>query len=416
MIGFSPQKSKVKTGIVAVLDIGSSKITCAIADLRKSGPADIIGLGRHASAGIRSGVIVDMHQAESSIAHAVNQAEKMAGITLKRVYVSTNGSHVTSRRFRGQVDVSRHSIDESDIKYVLQEACSGALSDPQHQMLHVLPLGYNIDDIKGIADPRGMFGTTLRSIVHVICARQGPLSNLMTCISRCHLDVAGIVASSYASGLSSLVEDEKTLGVTLIEMGAGTTSYVAFHNGQAIHTGCIPLGGQHVTSDIARGLSTPMAHAERLKTMYGTALVSSAESHDIMMVPQMGEHGGDSINQMSRMALVSIIKPRLEEILDHVQRGLAEADLNAYFGKRVVLTGGASQIAGLRELTSIVLSKHVRLGKPLNISPCEVSSDPAFSSCAGVFAHLQGDLQAAPEQQRAASSTGKLAGIIKRLW
>ncbi len=419
MLGLGNRSKKNKKGVIACIDAGSSTVTCSIAHLGSDDQINLLGIGRQAASGIHSGTVVDMVAAEESIVNAVHQAELQAGFTIKEAYISVNGVNFSSHCYRGEVPITGHSVDDSDVKRVFQEACTAAMVEPGWQTIHVLPLAYSIDQTKGIRDPRGMYGDQLKVIVHVVSGKSAPIQTLQTCVGRCHLDIAGLVNAPYASGLSTLVEDEQDMGVTLIDMGAGTTSFSIFHKGQMVYTGCIPLGGQHVTSDIARGLSTPMNHAERLKTMYGTALVSSGEAREIMMVPQVGEGRGDGVNQMSRMALVSIIKPRLEEIFEMVKTQLQDARMDVCAGKRVVLTGGASQIAGLRELASLILDKNVRLGRPHTLGNDELVSDPGFAVCAGLLESVQLGCMEKPivtTERGSTSKISKIGGALKGIW
>jgi len=225
--------------------------------------------------------------------------------------------------------------------------------------------------------------------MHIVTAAPAPVRNLEACVMRGHLRVAGFVAAPYASGLACLVDDEKDLGVIVVDMGGGTTSIGVFIEGAFVHTAMVPVGGNHVTNDIARGLLTPVAHAERMKTLYGSALPSVSDDREIIEVPQMGEtDGGDGSNRIPRSMLSGIIRPRIEETFELVRDRLADSGFDKIAGRRLVLTGGASQLPGVRDLAGRILDKRVRIGQPLNVSGlADATQGPAFSTCAGLLAY-----------------------------
>ncbi len=231
-----------------------------------------------------------------------------------------------------------------------------------------------------------MYGDRLGVTVHQISAAAGPLRNLRTVVNRCHLDIEAYVTSPYASGLACLVEDEKDLGVTCIDMGGGTTSFAVFLEGHLVHTDIIAVGGMHVTNDIARGLSTPLAQAERMKTLYGSVIPSPSDDREVLKVPVVGEDEDESANQIPRSILVQIIRPRLEETFELVRSQLESSGFDKIAGRRVVLTGGASQMQGVRELASAILDKQVRMGRPLGLNGlAESTGGPAFATCTGLL-------------------------------
>jgi cell division protein FtsA len=255
--------------------------------------------------------------------------------------------------------------------------------------LHAVPVNYSIDHSRGIRDPSGMFGNVLGVNLHVVAADGGPVRNLGVCIERCHLEMAGLVVAPYASGLASLVEDEMDLGVTLIDMGGGTTSLSVFSEGSLIHVGVVPVGGGHVTSDLARGLSTTIAEAERFKTLYGSALTSQTDDRAMLTVPLIGEEDPDAVHQVPRSMLTSIIRPRVEETLEFVRDLLEDAGVSRLAGRCVVLTGGASQLNGVKETAARILGKQVRLGRPIRLTGLpDAAAGPAFSTIAGLLSYL----------------------------
>ncbi len=369
---------------IAALDVGSAKVCCIIAQRTDDGGSRITGIGHQLSRGIRAGAVVDMEELEHSIRAAVDAAEEMANMRVKSVVVNVSGGNPSSANVKVEVALNGHAINEADLRRMLEHGRAHHDS-PDRELLHAIPVDYTIDGNEGIRDPRGMYGERLGVAIHVISAVTGPVRNLNTVINRCHLDVDARVVSPFAAGLACLVEDERELGVTCIDMGGGTTSLAVFIAGQLVHTDLIPIGGYHVTSDIARGLSTPVAQAERLKTLYGTALPSPSDDREMLKVPLVGEDDQNSGNQIPRSLLNQIIQPRIEETLELVRTRLEECGFDKTVGRRVVLTGGGSQMQGVRDLAAGILDKQVRLGRPVGFQGLpEAVGGPAFSVCAGL--------------------------------
>jgi len=276
-------------------------------------------------------------------------------------------------------------VREQDIKKVLRQG-QMRVSDLEGELIHAIPIGYSLDGHKGISDPRGMFGDRLGASLHFVTAASGPLRNLALCVERCHLEVAALVASPYASGLACLVEDETDLGVTCIDMGGGLTTIAVFVGGNMVHLDIVPIGGIHVTNDIALGLSTSHSTAERVKALYGSASVSPSDERDMIDVPRLGEEDRETANHVPRSILNGIIQPRLEETLELVRERLSASGLQEVAGRRVVLTGGASQLAGVRELTADILHSQTRLGRPIRLRGLpDASQGPEYSTVAGLI-------------------------------
>lgn len=410
--------SRMRGGLIAALDVGSSKVCCAIAQVQGGGSFEVLGFAQQLSNGVKAGVVVDMEEVITSIVNAVHGAEKMAGVTIRDVFVSVNGSHLKSVNFAVELNVSGHPINDMDIHKVLSQAKS-IREDPALQMLHIFPTGYTLDGAKGIRDPRRMSGDLLSVAIHTIFGKSNPLHNVSTCVARSHLEVVGLVAAPYASGLACLVEDEMELGVILIDMGGNTTSFAVFHEGQLRYTESIPVGGVHVTMDIARCFSTTLTHAERLKTLYGSAIHSATDDREMIVVPLVGERRGEGTNQMPKSALVSVIKPRIEEIFEYVRDRLQKANVDPFIGRRVVLTGGASQLAGVREVATMILGKNIRLGKPIHLASHELSQNPSFSACTGLLSYGErahkAYLQSRP-QTRSKRVVTQVASLFKKIW
>jgi cell division protein FtsA len=392
--------AKPRSGLVAALDIGTTKVCCFVAHIEGEDNIRVVGIGHQKSRGLRAGAIVDMDLAEESIRGAVHAAEQMAGETIREAFVNLSCGSPSSQTVAIEVSIAGHEVGDTDLRRVLGQ---GYLyhDAADREIIHSIPVNYAIDGSRGIRDPRGMYGDRLGVNMHVVSASAGPVRNLKTCVARCHLDLQALVVSPYSAALSSLVEDETDLGVTCIDMGGGTTSIAVFLDGEVVHTECIPIGGQHVTSDVARGLSTPLAHAERMKTLYGSALATSADEHEVIDVPQVGEDEHALPNHVPKSILVGIIQPRLEETFELVRSRLEASGVDRVAGRRVVLTGGASQLQGTRELASLILDKQVRMGRPLRIGGlADATAGPAFATCAGLLQYAVTRFSDAPIRGR----------------
>lgn len=409
--------SKLSKGsLIAALDIGSAKVACFIAQMSDdSGSMDIIGVGHHASKGIKNGTITDLSAAEASIRQTVHAAENMAadvmkGYPLREVVVNMPGVHGASHGYTADVKIAGHEITENDVRHALGNAQNEVLSG-EYELVHTIPVGYRIDGHEGIREPRGMHGQDMSVDMHLVTGDIAALQNINGCIMRSHLDISAFCLSPYAAGLSTLVEDEMDLGCTVIDMGAGVTSFAVFQGGHMIYADAIPIGGQHVTNDIAAGLTTSIIDAERLKALYGGAMASFADESEMIDVPRLGEvdaHGAE-IHQVPRSLLVGIIQPRIEEVFELIRSRLKDSGLGAALGRRVVLTGGASQIPGLRDLSQHVLDKQVRLGKPIGMTGLpDAVTGPAFSTTVGLLNYVSQRAHEMPAQLMPYASGGSL--------
>lgn len=382
--------------LIAALDIGSSKVCCFIGRQDGEGRVQVSGIGHQASQGVKAGAIVDMDAAEESIMAAVNTAERMAGETVREVVVGLAGGQPASQLIDVQTGVNGGPVRDTDLRRLLYGGMPEITAD--RTLLHAIPVGYSIDGSNGIRDPRGMHGQTLAVHVHQVTAAASAMRNVTTCVERCHLNVSEVVANPYAAGLASLVSDETELGVTVIDMGGGTTSIAVFVEGSPVFADCVPVGGIHVTNDIARGLATPVAHAERLKTLHGSAIPSPSDDRETVVAPQIGEEEGGEPNHVPKSFLVSIVAPRIEETLELVRARLEAGGAAQVAGRRVVLVGGASQLPGVPELAARILDKQVRTGRPTHVNGLAASTNgPAFAACAGLLRYSEeetGDLHA----------------------
>lgn len=386
--GARKPKRPARGGLIAALDVGTSKVCCAVARVEDEGRLRVIGLGHQLSQGVRAGAVVDMEAAETCIGAAVHGAEQMAGETIRSVFVSMSGGYPHSQLMNAEVAIHGAEITDADIRRARAQV-SGLAAPADSAVLHAIPVSYTVDGIRGVVEPKGMFGDRLGVQVHVVSAHAGAVRNLQNCVNRCHLDIEGVVAGAYASGLSALVDDEKKLGVTCIDMGGGATSIAVFIEDQMVWADSIPVGGGHVTADLAHGLGAGLAHAERLKTLYGNTIPGVGDDREILEVPQIGEDERPATAAtFPKSMLVRIIRPRMEEIFEMVRARLAQSGYGRLAGRRMVLTGGASQLTGAAELAQKMLDKQVRLGRPARIAGLtDAQGGPAFSSIAGVLQH-----------------------------
>ena len=400
---------------LTALDIGSTKICCFIAEVSEAGRIRVTGMSHQQSAGLKGGMVVDMESAYRAILSAVHSAEQMAGTTIEDVVLSINGARPHSTTLTREMQIGGGAIRDPDISRLLQEAReSVALQD--RMLLHAIPIGYSVDGGPLLKEPRSMHAQTVGVKMHVVTANESAVQNLVNCVARCHLTVSDFALAPYAAGLSALVEDEKDLGATVIDMGGGTTSFSVFYEGAAVYGDCIPVGGQHVTSDIARGLSTTLQQAERLKTLYGSCQPAPSDDRELIDAPRIGEEDDTSPNRVPRSFLVSIIAPRLEETFELVRKRMEASGANGMAGQRVVLTGGASQLPGVREMAGRILNKQVRHGRPLKVSGlAEATGGHAFATAAGLLHFAVDDCGEArgSTSQSTANQNGLFAHIGK---
>src|SRR4051795_4114306 len=391
--------SPKRSALVAVLDVGTSKIACLIAKLKPNAPQDvlrrrshsinIVGFGHTLARGMKSGAVVDLDAAEAAIRQAFDLAERSAKMQLESVVVSVSAGKPGSELISASVDVMGAAVAEGDIARVL--AAGGRHSvRPGRAVLHSLPIGYSLDEATGIRDPRGMLGHRFGIDMHIATADVAVARNLMLAIERCHIDVEAMAAGPYAAGLSVLTDDETDLGAALIDMGAGTTTMAVFAGGRFVHADGFGLGGRHVPMDLARGLNAGVADAERIKTLYGSVLTGESDERDMIPVPPVDDDEREAPHFVSRAKLARIIKPRVEEILEMVRDRLPTSSFAAEPRGRVVLTGGASQLTGLPELAARVLGRPVRIGRPLGIGGLpEEAKGPAFAVATGLLVYPQ---------------------------
>ncbi len=374
-----------RNSTIAALDVGTTKVACLIAHMGEGDEFHVVGVGHHRSRGMRSGQVTNLDEVEASVRAAVDAAEQMSNSRIDRVFLNMSCGTPQSTRVDVELAVSGHQIRDTDVRRVLDHG-SAQYDINDRELIHCIPTGYSIDGSNGILDPRGMYGDKLGVNIHLVTAAVGPARNLNSVIDRCDLDVEDRVVSPYASGLACLVDDEKDLGVTVVDMGGGTTSIAVFLEGQVVYVDTLPVGGNHVTGDIAKGLSTPVAKAERLKTVYGSVMQAPGHARELIKVPLVGEEDEDSANEVPKSMLVQIIQARIEETLELVRSHLETSGFAKLAGRRVVLTGGGSQLEGVRDLAELVLDKQVRLGRPKMIRGLPESlSGPSFATAVGLL-------------------------------
>lgn len=392
-----------KGSLIAAIDIGSSKIVCFIARvIDDEGQMEVVGAGYQASEGIKSGNIIDLEAAEASIRKTVHAAENMAaetmkGYPLRDVIINVPAIHTQTQFISIDVEVHGQEITKNDIRRAVVKAQEQS-QDENFELIHSIPVGYILDGKPGVDSPVGLYGKELGVDVTTVAAAVMPVKNIASAIERSHLDITGACVGSYASGLACLVEDEMKLGATVIDIGGGTTSISVFHGGNLIYATAIPIGGSHITSDIARGLNTPINNAERIKTLYGSAMTSSTDDNEMIDVQVLGEEEGTT-NQIPRSMLIGIIQPRLEEIFEMTRAKLDESGLLNHLGRNIILTGGTSQMPGIRELAQRYLDKQARLGKPHPLKGVpDITKGPAFSVVTGLLYYIRDRFDEQPHE------------------
>jgi cell division protein FtsA len=400
--GLTPKMKPIsprRSALVAALDIGSSKVACLIARLRPHAPQqvltrrshaiEVVGFGHAGARGTKAGGVVNLAQAEEAIRQAVDGAERTAAVEIESVVLSISAGRLASALFAAEIDVAGSAVSAGDIARVLAAGGRQSRRDGR-AVLHSLPVRYSIDGANGIRDPRGMLGARFGVDMHIATADIAAARNLILAVERCHLSVEAMVASPYVAGLSVLADDEADLGAAVIDMGAGTTTMAVFLGGRFVHCEGFALGGLNVTMDIARGLNTGIADAERIKTLYGSVLIGGSDEADMIAVPPISGDEREQAQFVSRASLVHIVKPRVEEILEMVRDRLAVSLFAGEPRGRVILTGGASQLNGLPELAARILGRPVRTGRPLGIAGLpDAAKGAAFAAAAGLLVYPQ---------------------------
>ncbi|MEZ5770289.1 cell division protein FtsA [Defluviimonas denitrificans] len=392
------RRAALQRGLVAVLDVGSSKIACLVLkfdpldEMREDGLGSlagqsqfrVIGAATTRSRGVRFGEVDAMQETERAIRTAVQAAQKMAQTRVDHVIACFSGAKPRSYGLAGETELPEGQVSEQDVARVLA-SCDVPDFGPGREVLHAHPVNFAIDHRSGFGDPRGHVGNKLAADMHLLTIDTGAVQNLLYCIKRCDLEIAGIASSAYVSGLASLVEDEQELGAACIDMGGGATGLSIFFKKHMIFSESVRLGGDHVSSDISKGLRVPMAVAERIKTIHGGVHATGMDDREMI---EIGADCGDwekDRRKVSRTELIGIMRPRVEEILEEVRAILDAAGFDQLPSQQIVLTGGASQIPGLDMLAARILGQNVRLGRPLRVQGLpQAATGPSFSSTVGL--------------------------------
>jgi len=368
--------------LIVGLEIGTSKVVAIVCEVMADGTVDVIGIGSHPSRGLKKGVVVNIESTVHSIQRAVEEAELMAGCQIHSVFTGIAGSHIRSLNSHGIVAIRDNEVSESDVDRVIDAARAVAIPADQ-KILHILPQEFIIDNQEGIREPIGMSGVRLEAKVHMVTGAVSAAQNIIKCVRRCGLEVDDIILEQLASSYAVLVEDEKDLGVCLVDIGGGTTDMAVFSGGAIRHTAVIPIAGDQVTNDIAVALRTPTQHAEEIKVKYGCALTQLANSDDTIEVPTVGDRPP---RRLARHTLAEVIEPRYEELFNLVQSELRRSGFEDLVAAGVVLTGGSSKMEGVIELAEEVFHMPVRLGEPQFVTGLvDVVRNPIYATGVGLL-------------------------------
>ena len=352
--------TKDNRNLIVGLDIGTSKEVAVVAELMPDGRLEVIGMGNHESRGLKKGVVVNIESTVSAIQRALEEAELMAGVRIQRVYTGIAGSHIKSFNGNGMVPIKDKEVSSIDVNRVIETARAMPIPTDQ-QVLHILTQEFIVDGQDGIKEPLGMSGVRLEVKVHIVTGAVSAAQNIVKCVRRCGLEVSDLILQPLASSLAVLSEDEKELGVCLVDIGGGTTDLAIFREGAIRHTAVLPIAGDQITSDIAMALRTPTPEAEEIKIRYGCALRQLADPNEMVEVPGLGDRGP---RQLSRQTLAEVIEPRVEELYSLVREELQRSGYLELLSSGIVLTGGSSTMLGMVELGEEIFHMPVRMGVP----------------------------------------------------
>ena len=390
--------------IIVGLDIGTSKVVAIVGEINPEGRLEIIGLGSHGSKGLKKGVVVNIESTVQSIQRAIEEAELMAGCQIQSVYAGIAGSHIRSMGSHGIVAIRDREVFQPDIDRVIDAAQAVAIPADQ-KILHILPQEFIIDTQEGVKEPLGMSGVRLEAKVHLVTCAVNAAQNIEKCIKLCGLGVDDIILEQLASSYSVLTEDEKDLGVCMVDIGGGTSDIAIYTEGAIKHTAVIPIAGDQVTNDIAMALRTPTQNAEEIKIKYACALGSLAGENETIKVPSVGDREDRSL---SRQALAEVVEPRYEELFTLIQAELRRSGFEDLIPAGIVLTGGASKMEGVVELAEEIFHMPVSIGKPKNVSGlADIVRNPIYATAVGLLQYgaAQGDRAGRPAAAEAAGDS-----------
>jgi cell division protein FtsA len=389
--------------VVVGLDIGTSKVVALVGELAEDGGIDIIGLGSQPSRGLKKGVVVNIESTVQSIQRAVEEAELMAGCEINAVYAGIAGSHIRSLNSHGVVAIRDREVTEADVAQVIEAAKAVAIPADQ-RILHVLPQEFVIDGQEGIRDPIGMSGVRLEAKVHIVTGADSAAQNIIKCVQRCGLTVEDVVLEQLASSFSVLTEDEKELGVCIVDIGGGTTDIAVFSHGAIRHTAVIPIAGDQVTNDIAVSMRTPTQYAEDIKVRFACALSQLANPDESIEVPGVGERPA---RRLARQTLAEVVEPRYEELFNLIRDELRRSGFEEVIAAGLVLTGGSARMEGAIELAEEIFHVPVRLGLPGQVRGlAEAIQNPVYSTAVGLLLYARENLQPASRGALLGSSVG----------
>ncbi|MEJ6525349.1 MAG: cell division protein FtsA [OM182 bacterium] len=375
-------KAAASDNMIVGLDIGTSKVVAIVGEIVDDGSLNIIGIGSHRSRGLKKGTVVNIESTVESIQHAIAEAEMMAGCQIHSVYAGIAGSHIRSMNSHGIVAIRDGEVERADIERVIDAAQAVAIPADQ-KVLHILPQEYLIDAQEGVKEPLGMSGVRLEAKVHLVTCAINAVQNIEKCIKRCNLAVDEIILEQLASAYSVLTEDEKELGVCLVDIGGGTSDIAIFTEGSIRHTGVIPIAGDQVTNDIAMALRTPTDDAEEIKVKYACALTQLANGADSIKVPSVGDRPP---RELSRQALAEVVEPRYVELFTLVQQELQRSGFQDMLAAGIVLTGGTSKMEGVVDLAEEIFHAPVRIGAPHNVAGlADIVRNPIYSTGVGLL-------------------------------
>jgi cell division protein FtsA len=400
---------KTDRDVIVGLDIGTSKVVALVGEITADGSIEVIGLGSQPSRGLKKGVVVNIESTVQSIQRAVEEAELMADCEINAVYAGIAGSHVRSLNSHGVVAIRDREVTHGDVEHVIDAAKAVAIPADQ-RILHVLPQEFIIDGQEGIRDPIGMSGVRLEAKVHIVTGADSAAQNIIKCVQRCGLVVEDVVLEQLASSYAVLTEDEKELGVCLVDVGGGTTDIAVFGNGAIRHTAVIPIAGDQVTNDIAVSMRTPTQYAEDIKIRYACALSQLANPDESIEVPSVGDRPA---RRLARQTLAEIVEPRYEELFNLIREELRRSGFEEVIAAGIVLTGGSARMEGAIELAEEIFHVPVRLGLPGQVKGLsDVVRSPIYSTGVGLLLYAREN--SAPAS-RAAALGGNVAGVFERM-
>ncbi|MBX9795285.1 cell division protein FtsA [Sphingomonas sp.] len=408
-------------GLITALDIGSSKVSAMIAQRADGGELIVLGTGQRESRGVKRGHIADIAATETAVREAVEQAERIAGMNIENVWVGFSALGLVSDVASVEVDLGGHRVEQGDIDDLLQ-AGRDSIDPAGRMVLHAQPALYTLDHVTGVKNPLGLHADRLGVHIHVIAAEGSPLRNLDLCVRSAHLEVKSIIATPLATGMACLSDEERELGVALVEMGAGVTNVSLFAGGMLVGLTSIAMGAADITDDIASAFGTRRAQAERMKCFYGSANTSPRDNHDMIEVtPIAAEEDGGEATRITKAQLIAVIRQRLDHLMGEVGRALKELGFDGPVGRQVVLTGGGAELKGIADYAQAALGRSVRIGRPRGLTALpEAHSGPAFATLAGLAHHAATnpvDLRwmARAEQTVTRARGGMMARLIRAM-